>query len=47
MSKLPRYLMQVFQEIAERYWFEMEEMGSDGDHVHLFAGAAPKYAPSQ
>jgi putative transposase len=22
-------------------------MGTDGDHVHLFVGAAPKYAPSK
>ena len=41
------YLKQVLKEIAERYWFEMEEMGTDGDHVHLFVGAAPKYAPSR
>ena len=37
----------IFREIAERYWFELEEMGTDGDHVHLFVGAAPKYAPSR
>jgi len=41
------YLKQVFKEIGERYWFELEEMGSDGDHVHVFVGAAPKYAPSR
>jgi putative transposase len=22
-------------------------MGSDGDHVHIFVGAAPRYAPSR
>ena len=22
-------------------------MGTDGDHIHLFVGAAPKYAPSR
>ena len=41
------YLKHIFREIAERYWFELEEMGTDGDHVHLFVGAAPKYAPSR
>ncbi len=41
------YLKQVFKEIGERYWFELEEMGTDGDHVHVFVGAAPKYAPSR
>ncbi len=24
-----------------------ETIGTDGDHVHLFVGAAPKYAPSR
>ena len=42
-----QYLKQVFKEIGERYWFELEEMGTDGDHVHVFVGAAPKYAPSR
>jgi putative transposase len=37
----------VFKEIGERYWFEIEEMGTDGDHIHVFVGAAPKYAPSR
>ena len=41
------YLKQVFREIGERYWFEIEEMGTDGDHVYVFVGAAPKYAPSR
>jgi putative transposase len=41
------YLKQVLKDIAERYWFEMEKMGTDGDHVHLFVGSAPKYAPSR
>jgi putative transposase len=41
------YLKQVFKEIGERYWLELEEMGTDGDHVHVFVGAAPKYAPSR
>lgn len=41
------YLKQVLKEIGERYWFELEEMGTDGDHVHVFVGAAPKYSPSR
>ncbi|MEM1370543.1 MAG: IS200/IS605 family transposase, partial [Cyanobacteria bacterium P01_H01_bin.15] len=41
------YLKGVFKEIGERYWFELEEMGTDGDYVHLFLGAASKYAPSR
>jgi putative transposase len=37
----------ILQEIEERYWFEFDEVGTDGDHVHVFVGAAPKWAPSR
>jgi putative transposase len=47
MDERCSYLKQIFYEIGQRYWFEMEEMGTDGDHVHLFVEAAPKYAPSK
>ena len=36
-------LRMVLKEIGERYWFEMDEIGTDGDHVHVFVGAAPRY----
>ncbi|MEM9536219.1 MAG: IS200/IS605 family transposase [Cyanobacteria bacterium P01_E01_bin.45] len=41
------YLKYILKEIGERYSFELEEMGTDGDHIHVFVGAAPKYAPSR
>ena len=41
------YLKHILKEIGERYSFELEEMGTDGDHIHVFVGAAPKYAPSR
>jgi putative transposase len=28
-------------------WDTSLEMGTDGDHIHLFVGAAPKYVPSR
>ncbi len=34
-------------EIGQRYWFEFDAIGTDGDHVHIFVGAAPKYSPSK
>jgi putative transposase len=40
-------LKSIFKEIAERYWFEIDEIGTDGDHVHVFVGAAGRWAPSQ
>ncbi|MEM9157362.1 MAG: IS200/IS605 family transposase, partial [Cyanobacteria bacterium P01_F01_bin.33] len=41
------YLKYIFGEIAERYGLELKEMGTDGEHIHLFVGAAPKYEPSR
>jgi len=39
-------LAQTIKEIGKAYWFETDEIGTDGDHVHLFIGAAPRYSPS-
>jgi len=39
-------LAQTIKEIGRAYWFETDEMGTDGDHVHVFIGAAPRYSPS-
>jgi putative transposase len=41
------FFKSVLSEIAERYDFFFEAIGTDGDHVHLFVGAAPKYAASE
>ena len=40
-------LKNVCIEIGERYCFEFDAIGTDGDHVHVFVGSAPKYAPSR
>ena len=40
------FFKQVCLEISKRYWFEFDAIGTDGDHVHVFVGAAPRYAPS-
>jgi putative transposase len=37
----------ILLEIGERYWFDFDAIGTDGDHFHVFAGAAPKYSPSK
>ena len=41
------FLKNICFEIGERYCFEFDAIGSDGDHVHLFVGAEPKYFPSK
>lgn len=42
-----RSLVVVLREIGHRYWYEIEEVGTDGDHVHVFVGAAGRWAPSR
>ena len=36
----------IFQQIAEKYEYEIIEMEVMPDHVHLFVGAKPTVAPS-
>jgi len=40
------FFKEICTEIGKRYWFEFDALGTDGDHVHVFVGAAPRYAPS-
>jgi len=41
------YIKHICSELGERYWFDFDAIGSDGDHVHVFVGAAPQYSPSR
>jgi len=41
------YIKFVCSEIGERYYFDFDAIGTDGDHVHIFVGAAPRYSPSK
>jgi putative transposase len=41
------HLKEICSDISKRYCFEFETIGTDGDHVHIFMGSAPKYAPSR
>ena len=41
------YLKEIVRGICERYWFMIDEIWTDGDHVHLFVWAAPKRSPSK
>ena len=40
-------LRAIMREIGERYWIEFDEIRTDGDHVHVFVGASPKWSPSR
>ncbi len=39
-------LADIINGIGERYEFEIEELGTDGDHIHVFVGASGRWAPS-
>ena len=41
------FLKHVCSEICERYSFEFGAIGCDGDNVHRFVRAEPKYSPSR
>ena len=45
-TEIISFLKTICFEIGERYCFEFDAIGTDGDHVHLFVGAEPKYSPS-
>ena len=40
------YLKRILQEICESYDWQLEAVGTDEDHVHVFVGAHPKTAPA-
>ena len=37
----------IIREIAEKYEFTIISLGTDGNHIHVFISAPPRYAPSQ
>jgi len=40
-------LVETLREIGERYEYQIDDIGSDGDHVHVFVGAAGRWSPSR
>ena len=46
-AKYRQTLVETLREIGKRYWYEIEEVGTDGDNVHVFVGAGGRWAPSR
>jgi putative transposase len=46
-KKRAEELVRIFGEVGERYQFTIDTVGTDGDHVHVFCGAAPKESPAE
>ncbi len=42
-----KFFNNICMEVGKRYWFEFDAIGTDGDHVNFFVGAAPRYSPSR
>jgi len=38
---------EIIREIAERYGFDIISLATDGNHIHVFISAPPRYSPSQ
>ena len=41
-----RAIQEIAAQITERYEFQFEHMGTDGDHIHLLASFHPKWSVS-
>ena len=41
------FVKHICFEIGKRYYFEFDAIGTDGNHVHIFVRAVPKYSPSK
>jgi len=42
-----KYLKKILEEIGERYEYEIEAVGTDENHMHVFVGAHPQISPAQ
>lgn len=46
-DEIPLAISQIAKEISLRYDLEFEQLGYDGDHIHILVSFAPKYSGSQ
>lgn len=44
---LEKAIKELIQGICARYDFELDTLASDGNHVHVFLGAPPRYSPAK
>ncbi len=41
------FLKNTYLEVGQRYCFQFDAIGTDGNHMHVFVGSEPKYSPSK
>ena len=44
--EVEKCIREIMKGINERYNIVIDELGFDGDHIHIFCGARPQYSPS-
>src|SRR3989338_2500636 len=44
---LANTVKELIKGIGERYAFELDTMATDGNHIHVFLGAPPRYSPAK
>lgn len=45
--EIAKALREILEQIGQKYWLIIQELGTDGNHLHAFIKAAPRYSPSQ
>jgi putative transposase len=46
-EKIKQRTGEIIRGICERYGFELIQLGTDGNHIHVFVSAPPRFSPSQ
>lgn len=39
-------IQDIAKDISDRYDFDFEKIGTDGDHIHILASFHPKWSPT-
>ena len=46
-KEVKKFIYEVLKDIGERYEFDVQRVAVDDDHVHVFIGTPPRYAPAE
>jgi putative transposase len=46
-DSISKYIKEISKELEQKYDLELEQIGTDGDHIHLLASFHPKYSIGQ
>ena len=46
-EKIKQKISEIIGGICERYGFKLIQLGTDGNHIHVFVSAPPRFSPSE